>query len=79
MIDCRCQQKARLSVGLTLVLLRHACQVVGGLEATQEDLQVLDSFLAGNLESVDGAHVGLGIDLNANDDTVVKRVRTLQV
>lgn len=69
----------RLSIALALVLLRHASQIVRGLEAAQENLQVLDGFLAGNLESIDRAHVRLGVNLNADDDTVVKRMRALQV
>lgn len=68
-----------LGSALTLVLLRQASQVVGGLEAAPEDLQVLDGLLTGDLEGIGRGHVGLGVDLNTDEDAVIERVGTLHL
>jgi hypothetical protein len=68
---------SQLGGTLTLVLLSHLGQVVRDLEATQHDLEILDGILASDLECIDRAHVGLGVDLDADDDTVIERVGAL--
>jgi hypothetical protein len=60
-----------------LVLLAHLGEIVRVLEVLPEDLELLDGVLAGDLESIFGSHVGLGVDLNADDDAIVEGMRNL--
>jgi hypothetical protein len=66
-------------VALTLILLTHLSEIVRLLEAIPEGLQFANAVLTSGAESVDRLEIGIGVDLNADDDTVVERVGTLHM